>query len=409
MALPSITMVSGVKAESNFSTNRVKPDFAEGIALLDPNENPLTLMMTRLPRGTSGSLTHRWLFDQLVPETDQINFSTGYSNSATGFVVDNASRFALGDVVRINRLNENVLVTSVGSTFIGVVRDFGQSTESWTAAAGSVVDNDWLTILNNAFMAGFALPTVRSTQEVEQVNYLQEIRTPFAVTEKAADAVVFGEDQWPYEMRKAGITHQRKQEYQHIWGKPYRGTRGLASTTNLTPETGGGVFHYVTEYAPAVNKKVASEINEADWDRWVRHCFRYGSREKLLLAAPIFFEAFEYWGKTKLQTFTAEKTSYGLDIVRWISPHGTINLVIHKMLEDPAAAGSDGATALLLDMADLKRITYNTSGETRMRTLTPYEATGETVKKAEYQTISCLELRRAAHHGVWTGALTIAA
>ncbi len=392
------TMVAGTRATANFSTNQWKLDFAEGIALLDPNENPFTLVTMKMGRGTTGNIKHFWLEDQLVPETDQVNYSTDIGSSGTSIVVDNGDRFKVGDLVMHNATKEVMLVSSVSANTLTVIRDYGQGSESWTALADTISDNDYLTIIGNAFEQGYQLPAIRSTKTTERYNYCQDQRTPLGISEIAAAAALYGEQDWPWQMRKAAITHQRKLEYQNIWGKPAPGDMGLSSsgTGNTDPTTAAGIWHYMTEYADSSRKVSQTDLTQSEFLDFIEAGFEYGSSQKIMLCPPLLRTALDYWGISKLNTFS-EKNLYGMNVAKWVSSHGTIIFITHKMLKDP---GSDGYFAFLLDMKNIRWITYSNIGSTRFRELDPYKATGKTIKQAEFQTISCIELKLPDTHAV---------
>jgi hypothetical protein len=400
------TMVSGIRAQDSFSTNREKRDFAEGIALLDPNENPFTLLSIKVGRGTSGNIKHSWLEDQLVPETDAVD--TGGDSEATTIGMTNGGKFKAGDVVIHEDTKEQMLVTSVSTNTITVTRDYGQASESYTALADTVSDGDYLRIIGNAFMQGHNLPTERSTKEVERYNYCQEQRTPIGISWVAAAAAVHGAPDWPHQLRKAGISHQRKIEYQNIWGKPYQGSKALSAsgTTNDHPVTGAGIWHYMSEYADAVRKKNEATITQNEFLEFIEAGFEYGSSQKVMFCAPILRTALDFWGISKLNTFS-EKTLYGMNVAKWVSSHGTILFVTHKMLKP--ASSSYGAYNFLLDMNNIKWITYSNIGSTQLRRLDPYKATGRTVDQAEYMTNSCIEFKLPDTHAVLYGVTDYAA
>jgi len=92
-----------------------------------------------------------------------------------------------------------------------------------------------------------------------------------------------------------------------------------------------------------------------------------------------------------------------MNVVKWVSSHGTIVFVTHKMLKP---IGSEGAFNFLIDMNDVKWITYSDIGSTRWRALKPYESDGSTVVKGEFQTISCIELREPKKHAILYGVKT---
>lgn len=391
------------RSRDNFSTNREKLDFAEGIALLDPNENPFTLMTMKYGKKTSGNIKHSWLYDELVPETDTVNGAS--TTGDTAITVDNISYFSAGDIVRVNATNETFLVTDATTTAntLGVIRDYGATSGAYTALAATIADGAYLTIIGNAFEAGHQLPVQKSTKEIQLDNWCQTQRTPFGITEIAAAAAVRGEDDWPFQMKKAGISHMRKIEYQNIWGHPMPGDAGLSAsgTGNTAPAAAGGLMHYLTGgtgFAGTGSDRIISqaELTQAEFLAALEPLFEYGSRNKVMFCAPIFRSALDYWGISKINTFVTDN-AFGIDLNKWISSHGTLAVVTHKMLKDP---GSDGAYAFIVDMEDLSWVTYSDIGSTRLRMLEPYKADGKTIKQAEYQTISCLELRTPKKHGV---------
>ena len=402
------------RAASDFSTNREKLDFAEGIALLDPNENPFTLMTMKYKKKTSGNIKHSWLYDELVPESDTSDTAaTACVTAGTTLYVDNYTYFSAGDIVRIVATNETVLVTASTSTgALTIVRDYGATSGAYTALAATVADGGGLQIIGNAFESGHALPVEKSTKEVQLDNYCQDQRTPFGITEVAAAAAVRGEDDWPFQMRKSAITHQRKIELQNLWGHPMPGDKGLSSsgTGNSDPATGGGLWHYLTGgtgFTGTGSDRLVSqaEITQAEFESFIEASFEFGSAQKVMFCAPKLRSALDSWGISKLQTFS-EKNVFGMNVAKWVSAHGTIIFVTHKMLK---AVGSEGAYNFLVDMNDLSWITYSNIGSTRLRQLDPYKATGKTIKQAEWQTISCLELRVPKKHSCLYGVTSYAA
>ena len=402
------------RAQANFSTNREKLDFAEGIALLEPNENPVTLMTMKFGRKTSGNIKHSWLFDELVAETDTADTTSASVTAATYVQVNNIDRWAIGDIGFVEKSHETFLVTAVstGNDQLTIIRDYGATSGAYTALAQSFADNNVIKIIGNAFEQGHQLPTQKSTQEVQLDNWCQDQRTSFGVSEVAAAAAVRGEADWPFQMRKAAKTHNRKREWQNVFGHPMPGDRGLSSsgTGNDDPATGGGILHYLTGgtgFTGTGTDRLLSnaELTKAEFLTWIQHCFRYGSANRVLFCAPLFRTAFDSWGLADLRT-VSEKTVFGLKVITWVSSHGTITIVTHKMLEDQG--GSDGAYAFMLDMDDLKWVTYSTIGATQLRMLDPYKSDGKTIRQAEFQTISCLEMRVTKKHGCIYGTTSFA-
>lgn len=394
MAVGSPTMVSGVRSLNDFVSGREDDDYETGIALLDPNENPATAAIMVMGKETSANITYHYYEDELVPEVDTINnASDDYDASSTAIVVDNITRWAVGDLAMENLSREVMLVTAVDATNskLTVTRDYG-SAEGWTELDGSMADGSYLTIIGNAFQPGHTLPTIRSTKEVEYKNYTQDMRTPIGISEVAEDSRLHGEDDWPYQERKAGISHMRKEEYINWWGKPYVGDKKNFSShgpTTSLPATAGGINHYIAAYAPSNQKLDESELTQDEFQDFMEYVFEYGSGLKYCYCAPRLRTALDKWGISKLNTFSSDSV-FGMAVSRWVSSHGEVVFITHKMFKNPEA--TDYLYNFFLDMEKLKRITKGSIGSTRLRELDPYKATGATLMEKEFQSIQCTKI-----------------
>jgi len=293
-----------------------------------------------------------------------------------------------------------MLVTGISVTVTGMVdytRDFGQSAEGWTALAAAIADGATLRIIGNAFEQGHTIPTIRSTVEVEYSNYCQDFRTPFGISEVSAAAAHRGVQDWPYQRNKARITHTRKLELSFWWGKPYAGDKGYYSSTtgNTAPGSMGGINHFIQEYAPSDQKLDETELTQDEFQNFMEWVFQYGSDTKVCYCSPRLRTALDKWGISKLNTFVTD-TMYGMAVGKWMSSHGTVVFVTHKMFTKPEA--TDYYYAFFLDIGQLKWNNYSDKGSTRLRRMKPYEATGETGMKEEFQSISGVKFGLAPNH-----------
>lgn len=396
----------GTKAQTNLSTNREKLDMAEQIALLEPDAAKFTTLTMRTNKGTTQATTHRWLDDELQPDEVQINDATTGSAGSVTITVDDGNAFAAGDLVLVNASKEVMLVTAISTNDLTVTRDYGQGgTPGYTARADSTSDNAWLTIIGNAFEQGHPLPSIKNFQEVERTNIVQDLRTPFGVTEIVAATAQYGENDWPYQMRKKGIEHLRNLERQNVQGVAVTSDLSLYATTNTAPGAAAGIDFYIREYGDSARQISQTEITQTEFLDAIEAMFAFGGQNKLLLASPTLRTAFDFWGISKLNTFVAG-TVFGMKINRWESSWGTIAIVTEEILRDP---GSDGETSYFVDLDNVKFVTLQGIGGTRLRMLRPYEADGSTIKQAEWNTIGCLEVRSASTHGYLTGVTSYAA
>jgi len=114
------------------------------------------------------STHHEWLEDELLPNKDAVNDSTfSDPSSDTDFVVDNGSRFRIGDQIQIEGSEELMLVTGISTNTLTVVRGYAGTT------ADNLADNQVINILGNAALEGADKPNARFTNRNRCGNYTQ--------------------------------------------------------------------------------------------------------------------------------------------------------------------------------------------------------------------------------------------
>lgn len=395
------TIITGVRATGDLSTQRLKVDLAERIALLDPNENPMTLISKKMGKVTSIQPKHSWLEDELRPEKDRINWSTAIASVDTAITVDNYKYYAAGDLWQVFDSYEIMLVVSASSDgIVNFTRNWPGVSSGETGFPVALADNDWLIRLGNVNEEGATAPTPKTTQETQVDNYTQIFRTVFDLTETELNSLMHGDQDLPYQTRKKAIEHAREYEHSFIWGIP----RVTTGTNGKSMRGMGGIWWYLKENAPSANIVSQAEITKAEFLEFIRNGFRYGSRNKMFFAAPLILSAIESWGLADLQTRSSDKT-FGINIANWTSPHGEIAIVNHKMLEGPEP-GTAGAWGFLLDMEKIK---YAPLRNRDTKLLTNRQAPDADKYTAEYLTEASMEIKTPAAHAVLYNVTSFAA
>jgi hypothetical protein len=145
-------------------------DVSDIIGIVSPFEVPLLDHLGDAKRSAL-STVHEWIEDTLLGNIGKLNQSSFTPNpeTAVGLIVDDASVFRVGDLVRPGDTGEVMLVGSVntGSNTLGVTRSYGGTT------AATLADDMVLTILGNAALEGDASPEARFTNRVRKSNYTQ--------------------------------------------------------------------------------------------------------------------------------------------------------------------------------------------------------------------------------------------
>jgi len=398
------TLVSGVKATGNFVSGREDTDYQRDIFMLDRWKNPLTLMASQLSTKTVQTIDYHWWEDQYFPYTDQINDDGGIAEGVTTWTVDDASKFRVGDLARVPRINEVALVTAVNETSneLTVVREAGVG-EGWTSTKAALVDNDYIEILGPAFEQGHAMPTIRTVKVEDRKNYCQDMRKGLGMSEIAiATALRTGGSDWKHQLDKMLVEHKEDIEKVNIYGKPYAGDKGIyvSGTGNANPAQAGGIDHFLATYAATANKVDQDELTMFEFLDFLEVGFDKGSREKYLWCTPSFGTALAKWGITKMNTFAGDKL-LGMDIQKWVySGNQVVYFMMHDMLKslDP---GTIYWNNYLLDMNYLSWVFFEgnaeiPSGRTRLRDVVVSD--GATMKKKEWQTIQSIQVELPDHH-----------
>lgn len=144
-------------------------DISDLVAIASPSETPL-LEALGDPARPARSTVHEWLEDSLLPNSDQVNDSSfGNALTDTTFGVDNASRFQVGDQIKLEGSDEVMLVTDVNTSggTITVTRGYGGTT------ASALADDTPISIIGNAALEGDDAAAARFTSRSRKTNYTQ--------------------------------------------------------------------------------------------------------------------------------------------------------------------------------------------------------------------------------------------
>jgi len=157
--------------KATYSVGTTLPELAEDVSdligIISPYETPLLDALGN-PMREAMSTHHEWLEDELLPNKDAINDST-YTDPAadTSFVVDNGSRFRVGDQIQVEGSEELMLVTGISTNTLTVVRGYAGTTPE------ALADNKVINILGNAALEGADKPSTRFTNRSRCGNYTQ--------------------------------------------------------------------------------------------------------------------------------------------------------------------------------------------------------------------------------------------
>jgi hypothetical protein len=329
--------VSGARGTINVTQNLRKVEVDPKLYLLQPDQAPLTTITAMMGKKAVANPQFKWFEDDIDARFSST--STSYNNSATSIVVASGEGplFKANDIVRVPRTGECFSVTSVSTDTLTVVRGLN----STQAAMNS---GEELLILGSAKAEGSTSDTARTVNPSEVSNYTQIFRRPVELTETwiHSDQFVSENDQ-DYQRRKAFLDHVKDIEETFINGVKSEDTSG-----SQPRRTTAGALAFATQNITAAG----GTLSEASFWAAIRGAYRYGSNTKTAFSAPLVVSALNQYARGKIQVTSMAENTYGLDVVKFQSPFGTLNLVNHWLLEGTTLGGY----LLGLDMAQLKYV-----------------------------------------------------
>ena len=375
---------------NTIAEHRLRIDMSEKIAELEPNASPLITLTKKMKRRrVVTNPEFSWMEQDPGNRWDTINNGNGYNNSAKVWAVDNAGYFRVGDIVQVPRTTEVVLVTNVNNTnnTITVIRGWGGSTTA------PLVNDDPIVILGNANEEGAKLREIKTTEPVKKTNYTQILRTPVGVTNTLAATSTYGPKAMAYYRHLDGINHAIDME-RTMW----LGKKGKDIHNGKPRRTTGGILEFLTENVLEVSANSGGNsggLTEQAFTEWLEDVFRYGSSEKILFACGRLCTIIDLWAQNKLKTVPGERT-YGVKVKEYVSSHGTLFIVKHKLFEGPVYGGM----GVILDM---NNVAYCPLKGRDTKLLTGRQDPDEDAVKDEYITEFGVEVRLPKTHAIIKG------
>ena len=360
-------------------SNKLIIDMSSEISILSPSETPLLTLLTRKGKKETKTPKFEWLEDDLGEVWNAINHPGGYTPTDTDLVVDDASIFNDNDIVQVPRTGELMRVTVVNTTSntITVIRGWG------SVPADYLNDDEPLQIIGGASMEGSYGRKAISTVATVNYNLTQIFRTPINITGTARSSATWDGGDLAFMRYKKGIEHALEIERAFLFGErkedlseshPRRTTGGLNSTISTNRLNAMG------------------SLDESTFNSFLAQLFRYGSQTKYMFCSGSLISRIAGWAHGLLQMRPTDTTA-GIAITEYISAHGRLLLIPHRMLTG-AIFGSYG---IIVDLEELA-YRYLTDRDTKLYTnIQPPDYDGEI---DEYLTECGLEIRNEAKHGI---------
>lgn len=213
------------------------------------------------------------------------------------------------------------------------------------SSAGDLSDCDTALIVGSVNAEGAGMPDAISYDPVKWYNFTQIFRTPLEITRTAMKTRLRTYDQYKEAKREALELHGIEMEKAFLFGvsseltgsnsKPERTTLGLVPAI-MGGYTGHGGSAGTNDYY-VTNATYAGltwlQGGKAWLNAQLETIFKYGSSERLALCGSGAISAINALVEDLGQfNFVPQTKDYGIDIVQWTTPFGTIYLKQHKLL-----------------------------------------------------------------------------
>lgn len=324
--------VTGARGTLSLNQTIRDIDMADTVALLQPDAGPLVTLTKMLSKKKATDPKFQWAEDDLDPRYD-VTAATA-TNVATTVTATNGSYFTAHDLVRVTRTGEVMLVTGVAANVLTVTRGVGQSN------TGQAINNgDELQIIGSAQPENDTSKVARSGNPSVAYNYTQIQRRSWESSRtKNQTKIRTTPDDWNYTAKKVGIEHKKDIEMSFLFGRreeltggaqPRRSTGGAYSFINTNITDAGGTF------------------TDAELTGALRPAFRYGSKTKAAFCSALSVDVVNAFARGKLEYIQSDNDSVsGLNIRTLVTPHGSLKVITHWLLE----GAKFGGDMLILDL-----------------------------------------------------------
>ncbi|MEG0299555.1 MAG: DUF5309 family protein, partial [Aurantimicrobium sp.] len=192
-------------------------------------------------------------------------------------------------------------------------------------------------IIGSAYGEGALIPNPITRDPVKWNNFTQIFRNSLKITRTAQKTRLRTGPAYEEAKRDTLEDHGVEMEKAFLFGvpsetvdeegNPLRTTGGLLWAIKQA----GTLSNFLTDTTYPMNTKWVDQ-GQQYMNEVLERIFRYGSSEKMAFAGSGAILALNSLAWAKGQwNFTAETKSFGIDVVKWVTPFGTINLKTHPL------------------------------------------------------------------------------
>jgi len=215
------------------------------------------------------------------------------------------------------------------------------------SAAGFLLVADVISIIGNMNPEGGAIPEAITYDPDKFTNFTQIFRTPLDITRTARKTRLRTGDAYAEVKREIMLYHGVEIEKATLFGE-----KSENAGSNGKPERSmQGIISFIKEKSPSANvDHFPTTHTTKTWltqgEDWLNTqfelVFRKGAREKIAWVGSLGLLGIQrIVNQSTHFTISSETTSYGIDVHRWVTGFGTIQVKVHPLLTDMGHTARD--------------------------------------------------------------------
>ena len=328
--------VTGLRGTGDWGVDERPKNFRELILWRNPGGSAvLTALMARMRKQSVNDPEFNWWEEELNPIRLQVNAAFGAGTTALTVDVGDAEDLVVGDILLLEKAgtttydNELMQVDGVTSpTAFSVVRGVAGT------VAVAIVDDDFLTRVGNAFAEGADAPDASTRNPTKFQNFTQIFKTSYRQTRTAMNTFARTGNAMKNDKRRKMFDHSVTMEHAFMYGRPFEEAVG-----NEIRRYTGGLSHFLST-AGQIVLFTAPTRNEDGIIDSISDVFDYttdegSSSERLVLAGNGFLNQLNKVARDSASTrinFDGTVKTYGMELMRWILPQGTLFVKTHPLM-----------------------------------------------------------------------------
>lgn len=394
-----MSTILGLRGTGGWSNER-PTNFREGILRLYPSSPAVLTMLSGKLKSDPVDDPKFTIFEKgISPSHVHVNGALA-DESATTLTLDSTAGLQTGSVLYNNTTGEYMRVSAVSSgTACTVARDIMGETSDV-----GVADNEYLTIVGTAFAEGASVPGGTSTTASEVYNYTQIFRTPVELTGTMKETYLRTGDVEKELKRESAERHAIEMEWSALLGNRFQSSNNGYGSSQYTRYT-GGLLDFISTNVLDVATDSSGVLGISDFEGWLEDLFLVpnGKDEKLMVCGNQVLTVLNQMARSygDIQLVPGGEV-FGLKIMRWETPYGTLYLKGHALLSQNPTFKSWGFAV------DLANFRYRPLRNRDTQYLTDRQSPGDDKLVHEFLTEAGWEIRHESTHGIMKGVSSFA-